>query len=1026
MSAFLRWLKEKNLWSVAALVILVVGVVSSVFWQPAPNRVRVPIESNPEQTVLQVYYRYGFPGPGSFFEYYSDKELIHQNDGVLVAEFELPGWRKLRAIRLDLGREVRSFQLGPVEFGYELAYKYYPLFSLNGEEILERWQKNDQIASGVVNEEGWTVETSGKDAYLVFPVSRDEWLGSLAPEDLWVLRGFRLLIYAMVSGLVFLAGRLVRSGWLLKAGSPQTPRWNRWWGAVFFIGLLALGFVVYEPFLIFEKLYLFKDVATDSVDVFWPVYMHISHYFRTEGYPLWSFSIGTGQGLFNWIGDLFLFILYALPPVDIAFALGWVQLLKTLIAGLLFLGWLRMLGIGRYAASVGAVGLVFSAHMVIRGNWTHYASEVVMVAFALFAFECFLRKKIWHLIPLAILFLVIRGVFHTYVWSILFFSYALLRLWMEAGWKPKWIGLQVLRLGGCYLLGLGLSAFFLFPNLAEILSSPRVSGGESTVSGFASRGFFGINDAEEWLSSLYGLFAPDIMGRGNFYSGWRNYLEGPHLYVGTIMLLLIPQAFLGRSRRVKVVLGLALLAVVLYLFVPYARYFMNAFAGDYYKTSSFWVSLVIAGTGALALDNVVRRRRLNLGLLIVTLVLCLVALGFLKYSEFVMEWLRVNESRRVYRQVIILLFAYSGALVLMRSERQRSLGLLLLPLLLGWEVYQFAGQSTQDRLTLRGDSLETGAYYFDDTYSAIRMIEQADDEFYRVEKGNVSVHLNDPLGQGYNGLSSYYSFNAGGYLSFLGPQGFDVDYLVPGHRSSYVAGPGKRFALATLLSTKYFIARDWGDSVVPPAYQLWGRAGDALIYENTCFIPFGSIYFQRIEEDVVWQYPPESRDLLAFAAAIVPEEIGMTDASLVPELAQSEVKAIAGRGTNQTADGWVNTYTELAHDLASTSVTWDEFGENRMEGSVRLEQPGIAFFSIPDNAGWKAEINGEAAEFFPIHFGFKALVLPSGDNQISIEYFPPYMKAGMFASGGSILVMVGLIVWPFVRRKSVRKEQSPD
>ncbi|MGE9291735.1 MAG: YfhO family protein [Puniceicoccales bacterium] len=1024
MSAFLQFLRRTSLWTLAAWVILLVGVLSSIFWQPSPNRVRVPVYNNSEQTVIQVYDRYGFPGHGSFFEFYSDKELLHPYGGTLVAEFVLRGFQKLRSIRLDIGVKPRMYELGPVEFGYEFVSKYYPLFTLSGEEIMERWEPNDHIASAEPYEGGLIIEDSGNDAFFVLPVSRSDWRDVLSPADLWTLRGGRVLLFAAIAGCFYLVGRLLRSGWLERAGSDSTRQWNRWWWLLYFAGLFGLGFLAYEPYLVFQKLYLFKDVATDSVDVFWPVFMHIAGYFRSEGYPLWSFCIGTGQGLFNWIGDPFLFILYAMPPEKLGFALGWVQLLKTLVAAFFFLGWLRLLGIGRYAASVAVIGLVFSAHMVIRGNWTHYATEVVMVAFALFAFECFLRKKIWHLLPLAILFLVIRGVFHTYVWSILFFSYALLRLWMEAGWKPRWIGAQVLRLGGCYLLGLGLSAFFLFPNLVEIFSSPRVGGGESTVSGFVQRSVFSLNPPWEWLSSLYGLFAPDILGRGNFYSGWRNYLEGPHLYVGTIMVLLLPQAFLGRGCRVRVALGLAYLAVGLYIFVPYARYVMNAFAGDYYKTSSFWISLVVAGAGALALDNLIRRRKLSLCLLGGTLVLYLVALYVLKNSEFMMELVRVKESYRVYRQVILFLFVYSAVLVLLRSVRGRSLGLLLLPLALVWEVDQFAGESAQDRLALRGDSVETGAYYFDDSYLAVKMIQDADDGFYRIEKGNVSVHLNDPLGQGYRGLSSYYSFNGGGYLAYLGPEGFHTKYRMPGHGSSYVVGPGKRFALATLLSTKYFITRDWGDAVVPPGYDPWGRAGDARIFENTCYIPFGSVYFRRMEEDVAVGYPPESRDLFAFAAAIVPDENDLSDESQVPELSAAEVQSILELGTNQLNEDWIAAYRELAHDLASTSVSWSEFHENRMVGFVDLKKPGIAYFSIPNNDGWRATVNGERTEFIPVHFGFKGLALKAGKNEITLEYFPPLMPTGMVVSGGSILLMLALILYPVFDRKKAAGRQS--
>lgn len=994
--------------AIAAWVVLVVGLVSCLFWQPAPNRVVVPVIENPEQTVLQLYYRYGFPGPRSFFEYYSDKELLHRSSGELSAHFEIPGWQRLRAIRLDLGSTPRDYEVGPIVFGYEWAFRFYPLFTLEGDQILERWQPSDHVGSIEQSGDGFRVKAIGNDAFGVLPVYRSDWVDVLDARILWTLRLMRFLAFATVAGFVFLAGRLCQSGWLEKAGGSATPLWNKCWWLVGAAGVLCVGFVVYEPYLTFQKLYLFKDVATDSVDVFWPVFMHIADYFRTDGYPLWSFSIGTGQGIFAWIGDPFLLLIYMLPPLTVAFALGWLQLLKTIVAAVFFAGWLRLLGIGRLAALFWATGLAFSAHMVIRGNWTHYATEVVMVAFALFAFECFLKKRVWQLLPLAILFLVVRGVFHTYVWSILFLTYALVRLWLEAGLDFRWIGRKVLQLAGCYILGICLSAFFLLPNLFDLFSTPRVADSGSAMASFAKSGFFGINEPEEWLSSLFGLFAPDLLGRGNFYSGWRNYLEGPHLYVGTLAVLLLPQAFIGRGRKLQLTLALSLLAVLLYVFVPYVRYSLNAFSGIYYKTSSFWISLVVAGMAALALDNLLQRRILSRGLLLLTVIGCLVALRMLVRSEFVLEWLRVDESYRVYRQVIFLLVAYSLVLLLLGSARFRSGGIILLLVFFGWEIIQFAGGSAQDRLALRGDTMTTGGYYFDDTYDAVRMIEEVDDGFFRIEKGNVSVHLNDALGQGYRGLSSYYSFNAGGYLAFLGPDGFDVDYLVPGHTSSYVLGTGKRTVLATLLSTKYYIVRAWGDTSVPPGYSRWGGVGDAVIYSNDCFVPFGSVYFQQIDQQSVSDLPPKVRDLVALEAAIVPE------AQLregIPVLSGDDLERIQAVGTDSETEAWLDFYKGKTAELASERIEWTEISPNRMLGEVNLEGMGIAFISIPQGDGWIARVNGEERDFLSVHFGFRGLLLRPGLNEVELRYFPPMMKAGLVLSAIGVLVMIS--VWAF-------------
>ncbi|PYZ95877.1 hypothetical protein CR205_15965 [Alteribacter lacisalsi] len=102
-------------------------------------------------------------------------------------------------------------------------------------------------------------------------------------------------------------------------------------------------------------------------------------------------------------------------------------------------------------------------------------------------------------------------------------------------------------------------------------------------------------------------------------------------------------------------------------------------------------------------------------------------------------------------------------------------------------------------------------------------------------------------------------------------------------------------------------------------------------------------------------------------------------------------------------------------EQAMTDIT---FSNNRMEGSVDLEEPGILTLAVPYDEGWRAEVNGEAAEIAQVNGGLMAIVLPEGEHQIELSYRSPYFGTGL---GLSLLAWGGFIGLIVYRRRQSRK-----
>ncbi|HLP21268.1 MAG TPA: hypothetical protein VK174_13240, partial [Chitinophagales bacterium] len=124
-------------------------------------------------------------------------------------------------------------------------------------------------------------------------------------------------------------------------------------------GLIVL--IVFYDFLVFNKLYLFKGLASDSMVDTYPNYIHIADYLRTEGLPRWSFSQGMGQGIFPFsFPDPLVTMLYALGRDHLAYGIAYMEIAKIFLCSIFFYRLLKKLSVTGLPAILGALSYSFS------------------------------------------------------------------------------------------------------------------------------------------------------------------------------------------------------------------------------------------------------------------------------------------------------------------------------------------------------------------------------------------------------------------------------------------------------------------------------------------------------------------------------------------------------------------------------------------------------------------------------------------------------------------------------------------
>jgi hypothetical protein len=68
--------------------------------------------------------------------------------------------------------------------------------------------------------------------------------------------------------------------------------------------LLIVGLIVFQDFVFGDKLLLYKDIGSDSINVHYSYFVHLSDYIRSNGFPRWSFRVGMGQSIFPYVSSL--------------------------------------------------------------------------------------------------------------------------------------------------------------------------------------------------------------------------------------------------------------------------------------------------------------------------------------------------------------------------------------------------------------------------------------------------------------------------------------------------------------------------------------------------------------------------------------------------------------------------------------------------------------------------------------------------------------------------------------------------
>ncbi len=378
------------------------------------------------------------------------------------------------------------------------------------------------------------------------------------------------------------------------------------------------------------------------------------------------------------------------------------------------------------------------------------------------------------------------------------------------------------------------------------------------------------------------------------------------------------------------------------------------------------LNFALAGLAAIGLDNVIRERPSKWR--IASVAGSLVAIGVL-YGLLLGRY-RINpgaDTVRLHLELSKLLLVGGGLVVVLCLRRTRLSGRQAGMAILALICIDLVPGVLRDRLN-RYDPWKDPPRYV----SFLR----SDRSLFRIHSiRDIALTPNVPQGLGLHALGSRQTFNPPRVDRFLRTF-FETQHLPYPKIESLVPEP--RWIL-DLLNVKYLIA------YLPTPAEIASLEAAGL---SEVFVD-GSYHVLRNRR--VWP-----RAWMARSVLHVPNAEAALEA-----VATIKVGAVVIEGQER-----------VPTPLAGGRVSVVRYTPDRIELRAESTGPGIVVLSDSIADGWTASVNGRQATLLPANYAFRAVRVPAGISTVRFEYRTPGLRAGIWFSAASLLLILVFLAVP--------------
>jgi uncharacterized membrane protein YfhO len=776
-------------------------------------------------------------------------------------------------------------------------------------------------------------------------------------------------------------------------------KWNKISWLVFTL-LCLVAFFVFKDYLLLKKIYLFHDIRSDGHYGFFPVTYSLTEYLYRLGLPKWSFRTGMGQNiLFHLLHDPFDIILYIGGKENIYPLEAYKEAIKAVCTGMVFYRYLRIINMSATVSFMGAFSFPFCGFLMATSPWFSFTGEGFNFAVFLLAFELMFQRNKWLLFAVAVFIAAVSMPFNLYLYGVFLITYTIFRHWQEGKLTVANISNIAVKMVGAGILGIMLAAPFFIQNVLQLLNSPRGSGNAGGAQQFANIPVWGISDDSQLGTAILRAFSSDILGQADTYKGWDTVMGAPALYCGLLCLLVIPQVFSMLTRRQRGAFVFFAAVWFLPLVFPYFRRAFWLFTGDYYRMFTLYVTFVLLYFGLTAANYILNERRINRTLLYYTVIILLICV----YNPFFVDRSFIVPSVRNF--VAFMLVLHTGLLLIIVKLRNSNLPAYLLAMACVFEVGVAASTTTNTNTGhLSLEFLKEKVIYNDYSYDAVQLIQKSDNTFYRIDKNFYPESLrwsglNFSARQGYNGTTSYSSFNQLYYIKYLQMMG--VINKESEVESRYAIGTYDNPVLESQNRVKYFLGLNH-------TYPQWRQLFDSIttidhinVFRNKYVLPFGFTYSAYIKESECKKASAFQRQFISMQAAIVPDD-------MVSSVSQLREMPLADTALNPLSP---ESFIKLRDGLMHDTLALTHFDDNHFAGSINATAARIIFLSVPYDIGWHVKVDGTDKKIIVLNGGMMGIFVSPGKHDVSMVFELPFWNASLIISLIGVLLCIAVLVY---------------
>jgi hypothetical protein len=737
------------------------------------------------------------------------------------------------------------------------------------------------------------------------------------------------------------------------------------------LGLAAcIATYVYWDFLTFERVLLYTDIGSDSVNIFYPMWAHYADLWREPGMPSWSMQMAMGQSVgYAGITDPFFMIFVLLGKSNIPYAVAYVEASKIFLTVICIFYFLSYQQLKPLVCIIGSLLFAFSGYMIMgTSGWAYHSHEALLIAFFLMIAEKYVKDKTWYWVTIFAFILAWTNFVLLFQLLVIIAVYVVFRNYLNESriyFKPVLIVLF------SYLLGIIIAFPAVKSGFNIVLNNGRTEtmAQSATVNNYKHTGIFSLSESEEYNSILFRLFSNDLLGTGSDFKGWFNYLESPILYIGLPCLIFcIATFFIPNKKQKKTYIIVLLLSLILLIF-PWFRYAYWGFNLNYFRSFGFFISVVLFFVAMQGLNyflSDLKKTKLLLYTIGISLFLLFIYPG--NSSNL------LNNSQRMF--IGLFLLAYGSIIYAYAQGKNRmelKWGLLALVVL---ELGLQSHATVNNRNTLSEKDIKAGKLYGDSTLQVVQWLKKQDSNFYRIAKYYPSgptehMSMNDAMVQGFNGLIGYSSQHQKYYMRFLRATG-----CVDPNKPDDIKWTYKILSKPNLCSfagAKYFIDKE-PMKLDTNLYFLKAKKYGIYIYESKIALPLAVAYDTYITEKNYQKLSLWNKQYVLYKAIVV-------DETQLPSI--KNLKSFNLKDTIVKSDKLA--FLKAANERKAMLNQQLKVINKSISGNLEPIKACVISFQIPYDVNWKINSNNIDINHFNVNIGFNGFLTYNEHKKYSIK-----------------------------------------